>query len=57
MLILTTQELQEETVKVYYQFLEKIAENYSSTTVLTHNQNIRNMIRVWITLATRSVTV
>jgi hypothetical protein len=57
LLILTNKDLEEETVKIYYQFLEKIADNYSSTTILTHNHNIRNMIRVWITLATRTVTV
>lgn len=44
-------------MKNYYLFLEKIAENYSSTTILSHNQNIRNLLRVWLTLVTRSVTV
>jgi hypothetical protein len=47
----------EETVKNYYMYLERIAENYSSTTVLSHNQNIRNLLRVWLTIVTRSVSV
>jgi|JI9StandDraft_2_1071091.scaffolds.fasta_scaffold832346_1 hypothetical protein len=41
----------------YFLFLEKIAEYYSSLTALTRNQTVRNILRVWITLTTRSVTV
>lgn len=41
----------------YYLFLEKAAEYYSSLTALTRSHTLRNILRVWITLATRSVTL
>ena len=56
LLILTNNSLTEETIKIYYEFMEKIAQNYSSVSNQRNDHNIRNLIRVWLTLATRSVT-
>jgi hypothetical protein len=56
LLILTNSSLTEETVKIYYEFMEKIAQNYSSVSSERNDHNIRNLLRVWLTLATRSVT-
>jgi hypothetical protein len=42
---------------LYYDYLLKIADNYSYITTLTGNQNIRNLIRVFVFLATRSVSL
>lgn len=53
--LLSSQEGQasDETIGLYYDFVRVVSENYSSITVPSGNHNIRNLIRLWIYLATR----
>lgn len=49
--------LDDETIMLYYDYILKVADNYSSITTLTGNQNIRNLIRVFVFLTTRSASL
>jgi hypothetical protein len=40
-------------MEIYQEYFIKAIEHYSSITSQTHNQNVRNMTRVWLYLLTR----